>query len=109
MGALESALRAELPAPLSRYRRLNGRIWCGRFPGRGYAPEGLPALTVEMSRANPFDPHDGCGDGRVNISADGLADMVYNLWDRNPVSVPAGYLKPQGKTNRPPAPSFKTY
>jgi 3',5'-cyclic AMP phosphodiesterase CpdA len=74
-----------------------------------YAPEGLPALTVEMSRANPFDPHDGCGDGRVNISADGLADMVYNLWDRNPVSVPASYLKSQGKTNRPPAPTFKTY
>ena len=30
-----------------------------------YAPTGLPALTVQMNRADPFDPFDGCGDGRV--------------------------------------------
>jgi len=74
-----------------------------------YAPEGLPKLTVEMSRANPFNPHDGCGDGLVNVGADGLCDMVYNLWDRNPMTVPSSYLKSMGRTNRPAAPPFKTY
>jgi len=74
-----------------------------------YAPEGLPKLTVEMSRANPFSPHDGCGNGRVDVLADGLVNKVYNLWDRNPVSVRASYLKSMGKADRPPAPTFKTY
>jgi predicted MPP superfamily phosphohydrolase len=74
-----------------------------------YAPEGLPKLTVEMSRANPFSPHDGCGDGRVEVLADGLVNKVYHLWDRNPMTVTASYLKSMGKTNRPPEPAFKTY
>lgn len=74
-----------------------------------YAPEGLPKLTVEMSRANPFDPNDGCGNGRVDVQPDGLAGMVYNLWERNPVSVPGSYLKSMGRTNQPPAPASKSY
>jgi 3',5'-cyclic AMP phosphodiesterase CpdA len=74
-----------------------------------YAPEGLPKVTVEMSRANPFNPNDGCGDGRVDVMADGLVDKVYNLWERNPVTVPASYLKAPGKANRPPAPTFASY
>lgn len=74
-----------------------------------YAPEGLPKLTVQMSRANPFDPHDGCGDGRLTVNADGLVDMAYNLWERNPVSVPGSYLRSQGKSNQPPAPNFASY
>ena len=74
-----------------------------------YAPEGLPKLTVEMSRANPFDPLDGCGDGQVNVSADGLCDMIYNLWDRNPVTVKASYLRSNGRRDRPPAPTFASY
>ena len=74
-----------------------------------YAPEGLPKLTVEMSRANPFDPHDGCGDGRVDVLTNGLVNKVYNLWDRNPVTVSASYLKSMGKSDVPAAPTFKTY
>lgn len=74
-----------------------------------YGPEGLPKLTVEMSRANPFNPHDACGDGRVDVLADGLVDKVYNLWDRNPVTVSASYLRSMGRTDCPPAPSFATY
>ncbi len=31
-----------------------------------YAPQGLPALTVQMNRPNPFDPNDGLGDGTVD-------------------------------------------
>jgi Icc protein len=74
-----------------------------------YAPEGLPKLTVEMSRANPFNPHDGVGDGRVEVLSDGLVNKVYDLWDRNPVTVKASYMKSMGQVDRPPAPTFKTY
>jgi predicted phosphodiesterase len=74
-----------------------------------YAPEGLPKLTVQMNRVDPFDQFDGCGDGRATILADGLADKVYNLWDRNPITVNANYLRSFGKTDRPPAPQFASY
>ena len=54
-----------------------------------YAPTGLPKLTVQMNRADPFNEFDGCGDGRVEVGASGagLVDKIYNLWDRNPVTV----------------------
>ena len=74
-----------------------------------YAPEGLPPLTVQMNRADPYDQLDGLGDGQVNVNKDGLADMMYNLWDRNPVTVRAQYLRSQGKVYRPPAPQFASY
>jgi Icc protein len=74
-----------------------------------YAPEGLPPLTVQMNRADPYDQLDGLGDGQVKVSKEGLADMMYNLWDRNPVTVRAQYLRSQGKLYRPPAPQFASY
>jgi 3',5'-cyclic-AMP phosphodiesterase len=74
-----------------------------------YAPQGLPPLTVQMNRADPYDQLDGLGYGQLNISKEGLADMMYNLWDRNPVTVPAQYLRSQGKLYRPPAPQFASY
>ncbi|MBI1354774.1 MAG: serine/threonine protein phosphatase [Acidobacteria bacterium] len=74
-----------------------------------YAPEGLPKYTVQMSRANPFDPQDACGTGQVTVNTDGLCDMVYNLWDRNPMHVRASYLKSMGKKDKPEAPTFSSY
>ena len=74
-----------------------------------YAPEGLPELTVEMNRANPFDPSDGCGDGQLNVNPDGLLDIVYNLWDRNPMTVSSTYLKSQGLADQPAATTLKSY
>lgn len=74
-----------------------------------YAPEGLPKLTIQMNRADPFDQFDGCGDGQFNARADGLVDTIYNLWDRNPVTVKASYLTSGGKVDRPPAPQFASY
>lgn len=74
-----------------------------------YAPEGLPAMTIQMDRPDPFDPNDGCGDGTVTVSADGLADMLYKLWNRNPVTVPASYLRSGGKADRPPASVRSSY
>jgi 3',5'-cyclic-AMP phosphodiesterase len=74
-----------------------------------YAPEGLPPLTVQMNRADPYDQLDGLGDGQVKVSKEGLADMMYNLWDRNPVTVRAQYLRSQGKLYRPSEPQFASY
>ncbi len=49
-----------------------------------YAPTGLPKLTLQMERADPFDQFDACGDGTVDVLAKGGVDKHYNLWDRNP-------------------------
>ncbi|MCA9555355.1 MAG: metallophosphoesterase [Myxococcales bacterium] len=74
-----------------------------------YAPEGMPQMTIEMGRANPFDPQDGCGNGLVAVHTDGLVDKVYNLWNRNPVKVTRTYMKSGGKKDRPAVPVLKTY
>ncbi len=36
-----------------------------------YAPQGLPPLTVQMNRADPFDQFDGLGDGQFNVAPRG--------------------------------------
>jgi 3',5'-cyclic-AMP phosphodiesterase len=74
-----------------------------------YAPEGLPKLTIQMNRADPFSQFDGCGDGSVDVLENGLANKLYNLWDRNPVAVRATYLTSGGTQDPPPKtklPSF---
>ena len=68
-----------------------------------YAPEGLPELTVQMARPDPFDPQDGCGDGSIHVLANGLVDKVYNLWNRNPVTVRSSYLSSKGGKDKPAA------
>ena len=74
-----------------------------------YAPEGLPKLTVQMNRADPFSQFDGCGDGTCDVSEDGLVDKLYNLWDRNPVTVRASYLRSNGATDAPPRTKLPSY
>jgi 3',5'-cyclic-AMP phosphodiesterase len=74
-----------------------------------YAPEGLPKLTVQMSRPDPFDRDDGCGDGSMEAKADGLVDKVYNLWNRNPIEVTSGYLASNGSTEKPPLPNLASF
>ncbi len=74
-----------------------------------YAPEGLPALTVQMNRADPFSAFDGCGDGRMAVMAAGAVDKLYNLWDRDPVTIRSSYLTSGGKSDVPPAPRLPTY
>jgi 3',5'-cyclic AMP phosphodiesterase CpdA len=74
-----------------------------------YAPEGMPALTVQMNRPDPFNPLDGCGDGELHVTADGLVDKVYRLWNRNPVTVSSEYMKSFGKTQRPAVPNASGY
>ena len=74
-----------------------------------YAPQGLPALTVQMNRPNPFDPNDGLGDGTIDVHPDGLVDALYALWNRNPIEVKATYLASRGKSDAPPATVATSY
>ena len=74
-----------------------------------YAPEGMPELTIQMNRPDPFDPNAGCGDGEVHVYADGLVDKVYNLWNRDPITVAKGYTASWGKEYVPPRPSLARY
>ncbi|HZL99998.1 MAG TPA: metallophosphoesterase [Planctomycetota bacterium] len=74
-----------------------------------YAPQGLPELTIQMNRPNPFNPNDGCGDGRVDVLADGLVNKIYNLWNRNPVTVSAAYLSSNGRQDRPAESNVASY
>jgi len=74
-----------------------------------YAPEGLPELTVQMSRPDPFNPNDGCGDGEALVHPDGLIDKVYRLWNRNPVTVSRKYTSTRGKQDRPQVPGRASY
>ena len=74
-----------------------------------YAPEGMPELTVEMNRPDPFNPNDGCGDGTVTVHPDGLVDKVYTLWNRNPVTVARTYTASWGKEGVPSQPNLKSF
>lgn len=74
-----------------------------------YAPDGLPKLTVQQNRADPFSQFDGCGDGRMNVSEAGLVDALYGLWERNPVTVRGSYLASNGTKDAPPAPVVASY
>jgi 3',5'-cyclic AMP phosphodiesterase CpdA len=74
-----------------------------------YAPEGMPALTIQMARPDPFNPNDGCGDGAATIHPDGLADIAQNLWNRNPVTITRQYTASNGKQARPEVPALRSY
>ena len=74
-----------------------------------YAPEGMPELTVQMNRPDPFNPQDGCGDGEIHVNVDGLVDKVYRLWNRNPVTVTNEYMKSFGKAQKPRRANSSSY
>lgn len=69
-----------------------------------YAPEGLPKLTIQMDRADPFNQFDACGWGIVDVLPIGRANKTYKLWDRNPMVVTAAQVE-AGK-EAPPGPSY---
>lgn len=74
-----------------------------------YAPEGMPELTIEMTRPDPFNPQDGCGEGEVQVLTNGLVNKIYNFWNRNPVTVAADYTGSWGKQSVPPRPNRPSY
>src|SRR6202011_4018635 len=68
-----------------------------------YAPEGLPKLTVQMNRPNPFDSNDGLGDGTITVHPDGLVNKLSSLGNRDPMQVKPSYLSSGGKSDIPVA------
>ncbi len=74
-----------------------------------YAPKGLPEWTVQMNRSDPFNSMDGCGDGELRVSAEGLVDKVYNLWNRKPMFVSAAYLNEEKGAVPPARPNLPAY
>ena len=71
--------------------------------------EGAAVLSDYARRADPFSQFDGCGDGRMNVLESGLVDKLYNLWNRNPVTVRASYLASNGSKDAPPATKLLSY
>jgi 3',5'-cyclic AMP phosphodiesterase CpdA len=69
-----------------------------------YASEGIPKLTIQMERADPFSQFDACGWGKASVS-DGMVDKTYNLWERNPREVTHSYLA-KGQGPKEPGPSY---
>lgn len=74
-----------------------------------YAPSGMPEWTVMMNRSDPFSSTDGCGNGEVRISTEGLVDKVYNLWNRKPMLVSAAYLNEADGAVPPARPNLPSF
>lgn len=74
-----------------------------------YAPTGLPKLTVQMNRPDPFNNFDGCGTGHIDVLSSGMVDKIYSLWDRHPITVKATYLASNGAKDAPPATKLSSY
>jgi Icc protein len=74
-----------------------------------YAPTGLPRLTVQMNRPDPFNQTDGMGDGVINVHRTGRVDKRYDLWNRNPLIVSARYLASNGAVDRPAKTLLSSY
>ena len=62
-----------------------------------------------MNRADPFNQFDGCGNGQFDVLSSGAVDAIYNLWNRNPVTVQASYLASGGAKDTPPATKLVSY
>jgi 3',5'-cyclic AMP phosphodiesterase CpdA len=74
-----------------------------------YAPQGLPKLTVQMNRPDPFNQTDGLGDGLIHVAANGRVDKEYSFWNRNPMRVSAKYLDSNGALDRPAKTTLSSY
>jgi Icc protein len=74
-----------------------------------YAPEGLPKLTIQMNRPDPFDPNDGLGTGTASVRPEGVVDKLYNLWNRNPIEVTSAYVDSGGTKSAPAKPNLTSF
>lgn len=74
-----------------------------------YAPSGLPKLTVQMNRPDPFNQTDGMGDGTMSVNATGRLVKDYNMWNRNPLRVSDTYLNSNGALDRPAKTTLSSY
>jgi 3',5'-cyclic AMP phosphodiesterase CpdA len=74
-----------------------------------YAPQGLPKLTMQMNRPDPFNQVEGMGDGQVTVNPSGYIDHEYNMWNRNPLKVTEKYLASNGTLDRPAKTTLSSY
>jgi hypothetical protein len=74
-----------------------------------YAPKGLPKLTMQMNRPDPFNQTEGMGDGTIRVNQSGYVDQDYNLWNRNPLRVSEKYLASNGALDRPAKTTLSSY
>ncbi|MBK7992182.1 MAG: metallophosphoesterase [Blastocatellia bacterium] len=74
-----------------------------------YAPQGLPKLTMQMNRPDPFNQTEGLGDGIIDVLGNGRVNKRYDLWNRNPMSVTAKYLDSNGQEDLPAKTSLPSY
>ncbi len=69
-----------------------------------YAHEGVPKLTIQMDRPDPFNQSDGTGWGTANVASQGKINKTYQLWGRNPMVV--SYEKVLSGREQVPGPSY---
>lgn len=74
-----------------------------------YAPQGLPKLTMQMNRVNPFNQTEGMGDGVVDVLGGGHVNKRYDMWNRNPLRVSAKYLDSNGTLDKPAQTTLVSY
>lgn len=74
-----------------------------------YAPQGLPKLTMQMNRPDPFNQTEGLGDGIIDVLGNGRVNKRYDLWNRNPMSVTAKYLDSNGQEDLPAKTTLPSY
>lgn len=74
-----------------------------------YAPQGLPKLTMQMNRVNPFNQTEGMGDGVVDVLGGGHVNKRYDMWNRNPLRVSAKYLDSNGTLDKPTQTTLVSY
>lgn len=90
----------EIIAPFSNVTNIHGhthqvlynQIGTTRFIGMlatswpwPYAPEGVPALTVPMIRADPGDHFDGVGWATLDFTGEDKVENTYQMWGREEV------------------------
>jgi len=74
-----------------------------------YAPQGLPKLTMQMNRPDPFNQVEGMGNGTIKVNQTGYVDHEYNMWNRNPLRVTEKYLSSNGTLDLPAKTTLSTY
>jgi len=74
-----------------------------------YAPQGLPKLTMQMNRPDPFNQTEGLGDGIIDVLGSGRVNKRYDLWNRNPLFVSAQYLDSNGANDVPTKTTLPSY
>jgi 3',5'-cyclic AMP phosphodiesterase CpdA len=74
-----------------------------------YAPQGLPKLTVQMNRPDPFNQTEGMGDGMITVNQSGYVDHEHSMWNRNPLRVTEKYLSSNGVLDRPAKTTLSSY